>query len=554
MPDLVFASKGAAEVIRQQTLLNERASELQSIYRDDARAAQDLERAATRIFKNAQNPAKQFNEEVGKLLGNFKQGKINAEQYERGVRRLEDAYKQTQTISGKLQRSVDGLFGGKQVRQLAAFAGGVVSISSAIAALKSEYQSAVQLIDKASATQLSVAQSRNVVLRNTVGLSPEQQRQILTDLQKQSGALALPETVVNEAFASAYSASGGDLAASVAAVDFAGRYLADQPGSIPGFAGSLLDLRSLSGSQNPQVNAGLLAKVSQLSRVVDPAALARNAPRGLSSAGSYGATPQEAVALFAALTTATKDIEGASTSTALIQLSKQLNPTQDRSQTLGQRIAGLQGNRAAAEEFLSNASFEAAALAPIRNLLLDPTSEAARLYRQNLAQVPGASGLAQLSQQTLDSFAAANALEPAAQASRSLISLRDRLLVNSPQNLGAPEREALQDVLQLGGRSNLGARASTFLGQLGDASVGISRVEARDILQAEYERLSQPERTAIAGGTGAPGQVFERQRSDAEKETARLLGETVRVLNDQLEQQRQTNQKLDNSGIVAGGN
>jgi hypothetical protein len=330
MPDLVFASKGAAEVLRQQTLLNEKAAEMEQIYRDDARAARELEAAAGRIFKNTQNPAKQFNEEMGKLLGNFKQGKINAEQYEKGIARLQTTYQEANTISGKLKGTVANMFGPRQLDMLRNYALGLTGaggLLSAIALVKSEYQATLDLINKAAGTQLDVGRARNVIIRNMLGESPQTIQGVLARNSRLSARLGLPESVTSVALADALSASGGRAGPAFSAVGLAGRYLADQPEAIGQFAGSLIDMSKATGSADPRVNFGLLAKIGQLSRIAKPAQIATNAPQALVGAVGFGATPQEAAALYAMLTQQTPDPEGRLAATGLINFSKSLKLT-----------------------------------------------------------------------------------------------------------------------------------------------------------------------------------------------------------------------------------
>lgn len=555
MPDLVFATKGTAEVIRQQTLINERAAELASIYKADANAAQDLERAAQRVFKNAQNPAKQFNEEMGRLLGHYKQGKINAEQYEKGVQKLTKTYEETQTISGKLRRSMSAMFGSDQVKQLATFAGGVASISTAVSLLKSEYAAALDLVEKASRTQLDVGQSRNLIIRNLPGSSQAQLKSVLGQSSALAGELRLPESSINQALAQSLSAAGGNVGTALGAVRAAGQFLPDQLGDLPQFAGALIDMSKVTGSSDPQVNLGYLNVLQKLARNVEAGSIARNAPSGLISATRFGATPQEAAALFATLGSFTGDVEGSSTSTALTQLSKQLSLGDvggaAGAKTTGQRLAFLQNNPEAAQAFLAKASFEAKSVGQIRDLILNPQGEIAKAYASNLGQIPGQQGLAALAGQTLGSFNA-NALEPLAVVERGLQSINEQARVGSRLNLSEQGTSYLREALmRIGGTTSLGANFRQFVGQLGDGGVGVSIPEAEQILRGESQRLRRPTTTRV-NTTFGPIDSTETPATPEAKRAADRLDELADLMAKQLEQQKETNRKLGNGGMIVG--
>lgn len=601
MPDLVFATKGTAEVLRAQTQMNERAAELSRVYRDDARAARELEQAAGRIFKNAASPAKQFNEEMGRLLGNFKQGKINAQQYEKGVKRLEEVYQETNTVSGKLKANISNMFTGNALKQLSTFAAGFTGAGGVIAAIqlfKSEYQAAIDLINKAATTQMDVGAARNLVIRNLVGETPETIKATLGQTQALAAELNLPEQVISQAFADALSASGGKVPDALNATRLAGQFLADQPADMGEFAGSLIDLQKVTGSPDQRVNFGLLAKIAQLSRVSNAGRIALNAPRGLIGAAGFGFSGQEAAALYSTLTYASGDKLGATSANALIQLSQQLRdfaPASPDAEELlalrgkamfadpaspqgklaqeklraaeeqqaqaaafsqlstGAKLRALQADPALAKQFLANAHVESAAKAPIEGLLLDPRSAAAVSYRSNLASIPQGAGLTRMTDEAIANFRL-NELEPVAATSRSLTSLRDQFRVAEQQNLGEEERAALKEILMRLGGSNVGTNLTGFLSQLSDGKLGVSVEETRNLLQAEQERLLRGKTSLISNGPILPGTVHNTPATAEDRQNAKLLGDVIAVLNKQLEAQQETNRKLDREpGIATGG-
>ena len=557
MPQIVFTSKGAAEALSAQEKLNQKARDLKAIYRDEAVAASDLEKAIKRIYANAKNPAEQYNKEMGRLLAAFRDGKINAEQYEKALAKLADAHEDVSSVSGQLKSKTDKLFSAETLTKVGKFALGLGGVSSAAALITQELRAQLELIDKAAKTQLSVSQSRNVVLRNLVGTSPENARAILEENQKLASETGVSEQAINQARASALSASGGNVQASLEATRVAAKFLADQPGEIGGFAGSLLDLSKVTGSTDANENLGLLSFVASQSRVVSPQQQAANIPRALIGARSFGATSQEAAALFASITTGSGDLTGATSGTATIQLAKQLESFQvPGATTVSEKIAAMQSNPELASSFLADASFETSSLGPIRELLSNPNSEIARSFQSGMSALPDSAGLRRQGQSAIDLFNQANSLNPLAVADRNLGTLTETLRVGETQNLSDEARENLREILMRTGSGSLSARGRSLLGSLSDGELGMSVEETRDILQGEAERLGRPTRFTSGGSGGSGGAspfVFEKPAPKEELEQAEALKQVVKLLTDALDVQRDSNRKLDETGGIATG-
>jgi hypothetical protein len=569
MPDLVFTSKGSAEVLRQQTLINERAAEMASIYKDDARAARDLENAVGRIFKNVKEPSKQFNEEMGKLLRNMKDGKINAEQYAKGITRLEKAYGEANTFGGRLKGTMMNMFGADSVKMLQNYALGLTGAGGVLAAfslIKSEIQSVIDLQDKATQTKLDVGQARNLMVRNMLGSSPQEITSVLKQSTSLAGELRLPEPVIAQAMAEAMSASGGTAKDAFSAVRLAGKFLPDQQGEIGQFAGSLIDLQKVTGSSDQRVNFGLLASISQKSRIASPQAIAANAPKALiGAAGLAGATGAEGAAFYSALTNASADITGSTSSSATIDFSRSLGITfpkqlrkagdddlaaQFEQMSMGGKIAMLQNDPALAKRFLTMEGLSLGngdSVAPLRSLLLDRNSGMARGFAANMASMPGNAGLTRLADEAISNFNL-NPLHAMAESERSLQSFRDNLRLKQPDTLSADARASLLEVQQNLGGSNIGSRMKQLLAQVQDGSVGVSASDSIGILESERKRLLRGRQTTFDTGEFGVSQASLTPATVEDKENAKLLGQLIDVFKQQVEQAKETNRKLDESG------
>jgi hypothetical protein len=323
------------------------------------------------------------------------------------------------------------------------------------------------------------------------------------------------------------------------------------------------------------VNFGLLAKIGQLSRVSTPQQIAANAPKALIASGGFGATSQESAALYSTLT-GFFDPEGRAAATAQGQLAKQLfffddnlrkagrgaDARQFDGMTMGERIEALQGNAELAKLFLQGqqgpggfpgASFETQFVAPIRGLLMQPDSAAARSLRENMASIPDDRGLAALSAEAMSNFDL-NTLNRMAESERAITSFRDQLRLRQPDVLSAEARAALIEARQNLGGTNIGARFQQLLQQAGDGNIGLSTSDVVSQLEAEQQRLLQGRyRNLGSAGVGAPGATEFIPATVEDKANAKLLGDLLQVLNQQLEQQKETNRKLSQGGLIAGG-
>lgn len=617
MPDLVFTSKGSAEVLRQQTLLNEKAAEMAQIYKDDARAARELESAVGRIFKSVKDPSKAFNEEMGKILRNFKDGKINAEQYDKAIKRLEGAYRDANSFGGKLRGTLQNMFGSENLKKLQNYALGLTGaggLIAAVALLKSEYEAVIKLQDEATKTKLDVSQARNLVIRNMLGESPATIQGTLAKTSALAGELKLPETVIAAALAEALSASGGKQDPAFAAVRLAGQYLPDQPGEIGAMAGSLLDMQKATGNADPRVNFGLIARIGQLSRLPTAQAIAANAPKALIGSAGFGATTQEGAALYSTLTQMF-DPEGRAAATAQTQFAKQLfffdenmrktapglkpltaaqrkkltpaelqarltaesevaarqaeinaKADQFKSLTMGGKIAFLQNDPEMANYFLRGlpgpggfpaASFESQFVAPFRGLLLggEKGVEMQRMYQGYYSQIGSEHDMARLAGEAINNFNL-NPINSQANVERSLQSFNERLSLQMPDTLSEEGRVALGKIQQKLGGTQLGTRFRQLLAQSRDGAIGMSASDTLSIVEEEQARLlkGREYNYASSGPFGAQTNTAFAPATVEDKENAKLLGELATLLKQQIEQQKETNRKLTNSGIPVTNN
>lgn len=336
--DLNFASKGTAQVLRDQQMLKDGGKAMAALYKQENREMAQLGRDVSRIFNQTRSDAEKLQATAAKLRDAVANTKLPDLERAKAAEALASIEEQIQNVD-EAGKNVDGTltnaFGAGKTALLGSFAtvaGGVAAtVAGSIKLITRELQAAQDLADKSASTQLNVAASRNVLIRNATGASEEDIQRII--LQNQALALetGVKEEILNQARGAALSASSGDEEASLSSVRTAAKFLADRPADIAGYAGTLLDLSKVSGSKNATVNLGLQSYVGGLGRIEDAAAQAKNIPPALIGATGFGFSSAEAGSLLAAISAASGDKEGATSGTALI--------------ALGEKLEAYQGNR-----------------------------------------------------------------------------------------------------------------------------------------------------------------------------------------------------------------
>jgi len=302
--------------------------------------------------------------ESGKAAGaSAKQWEAMAQLEEKAFKETADAAKKAAADAEKQSRekfdsigvSIKNAF---DPRQLAGFVTGIASIGGAVRLIREEIEHVKRIEREAAQEQLAVEQSRADIVRNLPGASKEQ----VTDLLAKSRGLAaeqrIDERFINAAIASGLSASAGNVPGTMAAVGMASKFLANRPEDIPLYAGALLDLQKVTGSKNMQANLGYLSFLAGLSRVVAPQQKAANIPRALIGLKGWGATPAQAAAFYAALTSAAADPEGRESGTGSIGLAEQLakfmpaagRPGRVEGGLTAAEVASREANRRAADK------------------------------------------------------------------------------------------------------------------------------------------------------------------------------------------------------------
>lgn len=465
----------------------------------------------------------------------------------RAERKVEKGLKDIRTEAKRAKPAVKSVF---PVAGVSKFVTGLVGVGGVLAGLrliKDEFKEIINLQERAAAKQITLTTARGNLIRNLSGETDVQKIKAIDAAGEISRSTNVPERIVTDALAEGVSASGGNLKAAIDAVRLAAKQFPNSPENISEFAGSLIDLMVPLNTTDPREAKGFLSTIGKLSRVVKSQQQALNFPKAIIGAVSAGATPQEAGALLAALSTASGDKLGASSATGTISFTNQLRefqagegafekiPASKRpgAGTLGNVIAQIQSDPSLAKRFLDNSSFEQQMKAPIRELLTDIGSKVSLLYVENLKAIPGTKGLIERSKKDIESLNL-DKLRNTSTIGQIYDNANEQFLLSDLKSGDASEvRRGLTNTLR-NIKGSLTQKQIKFrfeylssLGRENPSEVGIS------ILQGQLDLVRDPFTTSttnIGGSIRTP-----RDRTEAENRQVVLLETLVEKLTTQNE-------------------
>lgn len=271
-------------------------------------------------------------------------------------------------------------------------AAGFVSVGAAAAAVTAELREQQRIQDKIAQTQIRAAGTQAQFLRNLGIASPGERGAALSGIGDISKATGVKQSDLFSAASVAMSARGDrSVTQALGAVGMAARVAPESPNELSAVAGGLLDIGTLTGTNDWRANLGKLVATGQQARVTSLESVSRNLVPGAIGLKGFGATDTQALAAVSTLTQAMKDPEGAMSGTAGIALGQQLEKFLPNVGTFQERLSQVQASDSLRKRFMSRSSFEKKAIVPVRELLTGG-SETAKLYAQNLAGMPTGEG------------------------------------------------------------------------------------------------------------------------------------------------------------------
>lgn len=335
------------------------------------------------------------------------------------LRKIQEAADRTERkmeeLGRKGRQGVDdvGSSAGRMVKSLAAAIGVSGAISSAIGAIRAEFQKTIELAENSRKAQAGFADSARNLLVNfsadkSLDVAGLQER--IGEISKNTGT---GRNEIAAALSTAFSAKG-DLDNRVAAnaVEEAFRLLPGDVQAVQQLSGRALDISKASGDTDVKGILGQLVQAQGAARVTNIGQLGSTAIPAALSVIAAGGTSEEGLELFSALSNIAGDERGDQTSTAVIALVEQLKNftpgkkgkdvtgkavtiPQDQRDALAaatstdERIAVLQQSAELREAFLGASSFEKKLQTPITRVLSGDANAALAAARASITGVRG---------------------------------------------------------------------------------------------------------------------------------------------------------------------
>lgn len=449
--------------------------------------------------------------------------------------RMQDGFRKT-------AKEADATFGDAAVAKLLKYGAGFVGIRMAMAQLRREYENLLNIQKKSADAQISLASARRDIIRNMAGATEDQRVGVEGFVKTLARRARVSETTTAGAFAEAISAGGGitHLEDIKRSMSVAVPYMSDRPGNIPLMVGAIGDIGKVRRDpRDALANLGMMSLTGTLGRVVNPQLQAANIPRALTTAVTFGATPEQGGALFAALSSGANDPQGALTAQAEMGLTRSLEREMPRVGDFNQRLQAMRARSPRRiEKFLNEkmVGVRGTMRGAIRDILTNPNSPTWKYYEEFLPQFGDAAKLHEIGANQLRALSAGQT-QALAETKRAFTSMEEQVLLTDLAGAeGSVSREGLGNVLRASGVSDIatkmrliGFEATTGFGKKSSAA------RAADILEERAQVLEYPNRAPGWGhvipptGMGMTAEVA-REPTAHDLEMAELLREQVKLL------------------------
>ncbi len=199
----------------------------------------------------------------------------------------------------------------------------VGAIASKVAStMRAEIEHAMKMNREFAKSQDTVADAQLNFFRNLGNVSAATRDQTARQIAEISTLTGVNQKKLYEAGSIALSARGDKTEGqALGFLHQAARIAPDDPASL---VGGLLDVSTLTGSNDPRANAGFLTQMQSQARVASLDAISQNMVPAAIGVKSYGGSDSEAGALVATLTQAMKDQTGAKSGTLAQSLARQI--------------------------------------------------------------------------------------------------------------------------------------------------------------------------------------------------------------------------------------
>ncbi len=267
-----------------------------------------------------------------------------------------------------------------------------VGLQTAVSAVNSVLADQKRLQGEALNVSTSVARSQAAIVKNIGQVSKTELNSFLDQVEKINTDTKFGDQgQLNLAASSLLSGTGGNQNQTIDILREAAPFFRDAPAQLASFSGAVADVQKATGGSAKET-LGLVLGIQGQARIDRLDALKNLAPavaqsRVYTEGANRGEETRQAGALFAAIGAQTGDVEGASTSTAVIALQKKLEETFPSLDGFQDKLKAIrEADVTTREEFLK-AGFEAKAAGVIRELITDTNSQTSKNLDDALSKI-----------------------------------------------------------------------------------------------------------------------------------------------------------------------
>jgi hypothetical protein len=397
-------------------------AELENANKVLSKTLKDVQADATKAGSQQEQASKKAAEAVEKLRERNRQLEERLKSVEQAAKGLTDDYQKMGREQTRLMRANDALIRQNEklsagmdevgnsatatgrkgqtamemvatgAKNAAAFLLGASGIAGAIGIVSKSLEDLEARAASAKQAALTVEEAEASIANNMASTgNPQADAAAAADLVQRGRQIAaerqVPVEMVQSAIAAGLSASGGDAAATLEAVNMQAELNRANPADMVAGVEGQVNVARIMGTQNAAAAQGVLELIGQNSAIKDPSRIAQNATPVLATADAFGMDINEVGAFFSTLTQQTADPFGESSRTTTISFLEQLSSffgdgqgkalndsaIAQRGQGLGfgEMVATLQSDQQLREKFQGGLSLEARSVGPIKALLED---------------------------------------------------------------------------------------------------------------------------------------------------------------------------------------
>jgi AraC-like DNA-binding protein len=349
-----------SQQLAAEARLADSASKLSQKYKDTAKSANEMERAAKKAFTESLTPLQRYQQQMASLDALLKKGRITQEQYAAAVTKVSNKLEEQQRRSTLASRVMNS----NTARQIAQWG----SIATAIGLANKELMDHAMLQEKAVALTNSVAAAQEGLLANFgLKVSSERRESALKDVSQMSRDMGFNEAQFTTQFGKTFSATSGSFEDRYKLVrevlEAAAPLHRGNQEALGDFSGTVIDtMKSMPGASAKEAVAFLLslqeqARITSTDKLKEfvPALAAVDVTSGGAGVDKL-ANAKAAGALFAAAGGRLGDPEGAETKTLLANLAavlREMVPDDDgKPDSFEERIRKVVASKALQEQVI----------------------------------------------------------------------------------------------------------------------------------------------------------------------------------------------------------